>query len=77
MFQSPFSPPDQQKKFSVSRPDPGVGLRYDGQILQSIHTHWFQRDGSSTHVFNQWFVRMSQILKSHKPMQQLMRILNT
>lgn len=76
MFQSPISPPDQQKKFSVHRPDPGIGLRYDGQTLQSIHTHWFQRDGSSTHVFNQWFTRMSQILKAHKPMQQFMRILN-
>jgi hypothetical protein len=76
MFQSPFSPPDQQKKFSVYRPDPGIGLRYDGQTLQSIHTHWYQRDSSATHAFNQWFVNMSQILKAHKPMQQFIRILN-
>lgn len=76
MFQSPVSPPDQQKKFSVYRPDRGIGLRYDGQTLQSIHTHWFQRDGSTTHAFNQWFVDMSKILKVHKPMQQFMRILN-
>lgn len=76
MFQSPIAPPDQQKKFSVYRPDPGIGLRYDGQTLQSIHTHWFQRDGSSTHAFNQWFVQISNILKAHKPMQQFMRILN-
>jgi hypothetical protein len=76
MFQSPFSPPDQQKKFSVYRPDSGIGLRYDGQTLQSIHTHWYQRDGSATHAFNQWFIQMSKILKAHKPMQQLIRILN-
>jgi hypothetical protein len=76
MFQSPFSPPDQQKKFSVYRPNPGVGLRYDGLTLQSIHTHWFQHDGSSTHVFNQWFQQISKILKSHKPMQQFLHILN-
>lgn len=76
MFQSPISPPDQQKKFSVYRPDPGIGIRYDGQMLQSIHTHWYQRDRSATHVFNDWFFRMSQILKSHKPMQQFLRILS-
>jgi hypothetical protein len=76
MFQSPFAPPDQQKKFSIYRPDTGIGIRYDGRTLQSIHTHWYQRDGSSTHAFNQWFIRMSQILKGHKPMQQFLRILN-
>lgn len=76
MFQSPISPPDQQNKFSIYRPDKGIGLRYNGQTLQSIHTHWYQRDGSHTHMFNHWFVNMSQMLKVHKPMQQFMRILN-
>jgi hypothetical protein len=77
MYQSPISPPDQQKKFSVFRAEPGIGLRYDGSPLQSIHTHWYQRDGSSTHAFNKWFVQAAAILKAHKPMQQFMRILNT
>jgi hypothetical protein len=75
MFQAPHAPPDQQKKFTIYRPDPGIGLRFDGNPLQSIHTHWFQRDGSITHQFNDWFVRTCTILKSHKPMQQFMRIL--
>jgi hypothetical protein len=75
MFQSPISPPEQQKKFTVYRPDPGIGMRFDGLQLQSIHTHWYQRDGSITHAFNEWFIRAISILKSHKPMQQFIRIL--
>lgn len=76
MFQSPLSPPEQQRKFSIYRPDPGIGIRYDGEMLQSIHTHWYQRDGSVTHAFNEWFFRMIQILKAHKPMKQMIHILN-
>lgn len=77
MFQSPLSPPDQQKKFSLFRSEPGIGLRYDGVALQSIHTHWFQRDYSATHAFNDWFVRILGLLKVHKPTQQFLRILNS
>lgn len=76
MFQSPLSPPDQQKKFSLFRADPGIGLRYDGVVLQSIHTHWFQRDYSATHAFNEWFIRILGLLKVHKPTQQFLRALN-
>jgi hypothetical protein len=75
MFQAPCAPPDQQKKFSIYRPNSGIGLVFDGKALQSIHTHWFQRDGSITHQFNDWFLRMCGVLKSHKPMQQFVRIL--
>lgn len=77
MFQAPCAPPDQQKKFTIYRPNPGVGLRFDGNPLQSIHTHWFQRDGSITHQFNDWFIRTCTILKSHKPMLQFLRILQS
>lgn len=76
MFQSPISPPDQQKKFTIYRPDPGIGMRYDGVPLQSIHTHWYQRDGSSTHAFNEWFFGTALRLKAHKPMQQFLRALS-
>jgi hypothetical protein len=77
MFQSPLSPPDQQKKFSVFRAEPGIGLRYDGVALQSIHTHWYQRDHSATHAFNDWFLHSLSILKVHKPTQQFLRILQS
>jgi hypothetical protein len=77
MFQSPLSPPDQQKKFSVFRAEPGIGLRYDGVALQSIHTHWYQRDRSATHAFNEWFLNTLAILKAHKPTQQFVRVLNS
>jgi hypothetical protein len=77
MYQSPHSPPDQQKKFSVYRPNPGIGLQFDGQTLQSIHTHWFQRDRSITHQFNDWFLRMCAILNTYEPMQQFLRTLQS
>lgn len=77
MFQSSVSPPDQQKKFSIYRSGPGIGIQFEGQPLQSIHTHWYQNDGSATEAFNVWFQNMIGILKRHPPAQTFMRILQS
>jgi hypothetical protein len=75
MYQASVAPPEQQKKFSIYRPHPGIGLQFEGLPLQSIHTHWYQKDGSATEAFNMWFLHILGILKRHPPAQQFLRIL--
>jgi hypothetical protein len=68
MFQAAQSPPDIQSKFSLFRADKGIGIRYDGAPLQSIHTHWYQNDRSPTGAFNAWIRAFVERYVIHKPM---------
>jgi len=76
MFQSPEAPPTIQAKFSVNRTDKSVGIRYDGQPLQSVHTHWKTQSGDRTMFdFNTWFKQYLDRFKMHKPVANLLKIL--
>ncbi|NBT47155.1 MAG: hypothetical protein EBT07_04955 [Actinobacteria bacterium] len=76
MFQSAAPPPDIQAKFSLFRAEKGIGIRYDGVALQSIHTHWHQNDRSPTTIFNQWIRAFCERYKIHKPLQNFQRIIS-
>ena len=74
MFQGTASSAEIQAKFSFSRADTGsIGIRYDGVPLQSIHTHWYQRDRSITTVFNMWFNDLLTKFQSHPPINTFKR----
>ncbi len=74
MFQSPESPPVIQSKFGVNRTDKGIGLRYDGAPLQSVHTHWKTQAGDRGMLeFNAWFKKLLERFKMHKPIAALLK----
>jgi hypothetical protein len=73
MFQSPEAPPAIQAKFSVNRTDKGIGIRYDGQPLQSVHTHWKSHGDRTMLEFNNWFKAYLTRFKMHKPIANLMK----
>jgi hypothetical protein len=75
MFQSALPPPEIQSKFSIFRSEQGIGLRYDGKPLQSIHTHWFQKDTSSTTAFNIWIMNYLKPFEKHKPIQRFRKLI--
>lgn len=75
MFQSNTSPQEHMSKFALFRPDTSVGIRYDNQPLQSIHTHWHQLDNSATGYFNKWFIGYLTKFKVHKPLVTLRNII--
>ena len=73
MFQGTASSTEIQAKFSFFRQDTSIGIRYDGVPLQSIHTHWYQRDRSITTTFNTWFNDLLTKFKSHPPIAAFKR----
>ena len=54
MYQGAEPPPAIQAKFSINRTDRSIGLRYDGQPVQSFHSHMFDKGTGANGVFNQW-----------------------
>ena len=75
MYQASDPPFRIQAKFSIYRPDKSVGLRYDGQPLQSVHTHWNEKT-SVTGEFNGWFLTFCRKFSAHKPLAALLKYLN-
>jgi hypothetical protein len=75
MFQGLIPPAEVQSKFSFNRADVSVGLRYNGAVVQSIHTHWFDNSSSATGVFNGWINEYTRKFASHKPMAGFRRSL--
>ena len=75
MFQGLAPPAEVQSKFSFNRADISVGLRYNGMVVQSIHTHWYDTTGSAAGVFNGWINEYTSKFASHKPMAGFRRSL--
>jgi len=69
MFQMKEDPPTVQTKFSLFRKDKSVGIRYDGQPLQSVHTHWYESQHSYQSIFNGWFKTFLKKFASHPPIK--------
>ena len=70
MFQSTEQAHAIQQKFSLFRKDNSIGIRYDGQPLQSIHTHWYDTQAFESQIFRLWFDEFTKKFQSHKPIQQ-------
>jgi hypothetical protein len=70
MFQSTEPAAAIAAKFSLFRADRSVGIRYDGTALQSVHTHWYQKDGSATDAFNRFLKDIVARFPTHKPLSQ-------
>ena len=77
MFQSIESPQAIATKFKLYRPDTSIGIRYDNLPLQSIHTHWHQKDSSATGAFNTWFTKFITHYKVHPPISKFIQHLQT
>ena len=73
MIQSTESPIAIQSKFSLFRREEGIGIRYDGKPLQSIHTHWYDKHGDPAY-FNQFIETYCKKFKSHPPIQTFLKI---
>lgn len=76
MFQAAEAPPTIQARFTIHRSDTGVGIRYDGAPLQSIHTHWHETT-SATGACNTFFVGLFRRFSLHKPIATLLRQIQT
>lgn len=70
MFQSTEPPAAIAAKFSLFRAEQSVGIRYDGKALQSVHTHWYQMDGSATDSFNRFLKSIVARFPTHRPLAQ-------
>ena len=70
MFQSTGPVAAIAAKFSLFRADRSVGIRYDGKALQSVHTHWYQKDGSATDAFNRFLKDIVARFPMHRPLAQ-------
>jgi len=75
MIQSTESPLVIQSKFSLFRQEEGTGIRYDGHILQSIHTHWYDTTGDPAY-FNQWIRAYCEKFRRHPPIQKFLNSIN-
>jgi hypothetical protein len=77
MYQSVEPPSKLMTKFTIFRPDNSIGIRYDNQPLQSVHTHWHDASGGAATQFNNFLVMfMRRFSSAHKPLQQFMRALH-
>lgn len=66
--QSVESPPEIEKKLGFQRQAGCMGLKYDGYILQSVHTHWYE-----TSPFNTWIrAALQKIQKTHEPARRFL-----
>jgi hypothetical protein len=73
MFQSSAFPADIGNKFSIFRGDTSLGIRYDGKPVQSIYTHWQEKE-SMAGAFNTWLNGYTLKFASHKPISQYRKI---
>jgi hypothetical protein len=65
--QSVDPPPTIQKRFGFHRSPSCIGLKYDGNVLRSIHTHW-----NESSVFNGFvFDLLKKVMASHAPAKSL------
>jgi hypothetical protein len=74
MFQAQEAPTQVQARFSIFRVGAsGIGVRYDGAPLQSIHTHFYEHVGI-TGAFNNWIkTYVERIARVHAPAAQWLR----
>jgi hypothetical protein len=75
LWQSPRPVPEMQGKFGFNRTKVGVGLTFEGEVLQSVHTHFYEKEDPYTMGFNQFLVGLLEKLGRHKPAQELLRII--
>lgn len=69
--QSVESPPEIEKKLGFQRQSGCMGLKYDEFILQSVHTHWYEKS-----LFNAWIRNaLQKIQKTHEPAKQFLHAL--
>lgn len=73
MWQGMTSPNKLQDAWSFFRPADGgnSGLLVEGLPLQSIHTHWHEKNDAATFSFNQWVLDKLRKLSSLKKTKQL------
>jgi hypothetical protein len=70
MYQNKNPSTDIQNKFGINRTDQGIGIRYDGVALQSLHTHSRDNTYSTNGQFNKWFLKfIDKFVSKHKPLQ--------
>lgn len=72
MFQASEPAATIQGRFSLMRTDTGVGIRYDGAPLQTIHTHFYDKS-SATGAFNAWLNAYTARFSSHVPIRNFRR----
>jgi hypothetical protein len=66
--QSVESPPEIEKKLGFQRQPGCMGLKYEGYILQSVHTHWYEAS-----PFNAWIRgALQKIQKTHEPARRFL-----
>jgi hypothetical protein len=75
LCQSDQSIQELQAEWSISRKEAWAGLAVAGQPLQSIHTHWLQKNDPVTAFFNNWVLSLLKKLSSVKKTAQLIRFL--
>lgn len=73
LWQGMTSPDKLQTAWSFFRPVDGgnSGLLVEGLPLQSIHTHWYEKNDAATYAFNQWVLEKLRKLSSLKKTKQL------
>lgn len=75
LFQSADAPPVIESRLAFFRAADSVGLRYAGETLRSIHTHWTDKRETpgSAGLFNKWILaRLEFLARSHKPAKALL-----
>ena len=77
LWQGTASPSELQKAWSFFRPADGAssGLLVEGTALQSVHTHWHEKQDAATRAFNQWVLEKLRKLNSVKKTKQLTQLL--
>jgi hypothetical protein len=69
--QSVEAPPEIEKKLGFQRQPGCMGLKYEGFILQSVHTHWYEQS-----LFNAWIRNaLQKIQKTHDPAKRFLQAL--
>ncbi len=72
MFQASETAGTIQARFSINRAGTGIGVRYDGAPLQSIHTHFYD-NSSANGAFNAWLNAYTARFNSHGPIRNFRR----
>jgi hypothetical protein len=70
--QSVESPPEIEKRLGFQRQSGCMGLKYEGYILQSVHTHW-----NEPSAFNTWIrSALQKIQKTHEPAKRFLQAIS-
>ena len=77
MFQGDDYPEEQQKKFGFFRSGVGYsGILFDGQPLNSTHTHWHEKSDKVTREFNTIILKNLRLCSTkNKGAAELLRVL--